>query len=257
MTRVFNAESFMEEGQSFDAVIGRIMSVTHARSDSALARALDIQPQSVAAARKRQQIPPAWIVFLSQQLRVRTDWLFFGIGPVYRDDPEPPAMEGAAAKVAGTWSPPVLVRQPVEEDPWKSAKWQEVPVVGLANCGTRDWYAPGPLALRLTLPVDYPYSPEMFAVIAVGNSMQYEGIYQGFVVYCDPMVPVKAGDVVYVEKNDGTAAIKKYLKRDNERLHLQGWSEPKPDGTQTPYYEEVENAQVRRMSCVVVVKRKG
>lgn len=161
-----------------------------------------------------------------------------------------------ACNAARSWQPPVHLAQISSDDPWKNAKWQEVPVVGLANCGDGSWYTPGNLPLRATMPVDYPYTPNMFAVLAVGTSMQPEGIKQGYVLFCDPSAGIDVGDAVYVEKADGSASVKKYLKNDNGKIHLQGWSEPK-DGTQKPYFEEVAQSQIKRLACVVVVKRKG
>lgn len=49
-----------------------------ARNDSELARALEIQPQSVAAARKRQQIPGGWVEVIAEKFNASADWLLFG-----------------------------------------------------------------------------------------------------------------------------------------------------------------------------------
>lgn len=92
----------MEQDISYEAVFQRLRQITGATTDSALARLLDIKPQSVVAARKRRQIPPGWIVTIARHYGVTTDWLFFGIGPVSRED-KPEATE-----------PPRLY--PVEDD---------------------------------------------------------------------------------------------------------------------------------------------
>lgn len=72
----------MDKNQLFEDVFTRLLKVTGAKTDSALARILDIKPQSVVAARKRKQIPPGWIVAIAQEYGVTTDWLFFGAGPM-------------------------------------------------------------------------------------------------------------------------------------------------------------------------------
>ncbi len=72
---------------SFDDRFTRILEATGAKSDSGLARALFIRPPSVAAARKRRQIPSGWIEKIAQSYDVRTDWLFFGTGPM-RESPD-------------------------------------------------------------------------------------------------------------------------------------------------------------------------
>ena len=65
--------------------MARILEATGAKSDSGLARTLDIRPPSVAAARKRKQIPSGWVEKVAEGYNVKTDWLFFGSGPM-RDD---------------------------------------------------------------------------------------------------------------------------------------------------------------------------
>lgn len=57
----------MEKSEKFEARWLRILACTGAKNDSALARILDILPQSVTAARKRAQIPTGWIENISEQ----------------------------------------------------------------------------------------------------------------------------------------------------------------------------------------------
>jgi uncharacterized coiled-coil protein SlyX len=68
----------MNDDSGFDALFERLLRVTGVKTDSALARILNIKPQSVVAAKKRRQIPPGWIVTLSREYDVSADWLFFG-----------------------------------------------------------------------------------------------------------------------------------------------------------------------------------
>jgi hypothetical protein len=78
----------MNDNSGFDALFERLLRVTGAKTDSALARILNIKPQSVVAAKKRRQIPPGWIIALSREYDVSADWLFFGdaaeSGPIDR-----------------------------------------------------------------------------------------------------------------------------------------------------------------------------
>ena len=46
-------------------------------SDAELARSLGITPQSVCGARKRGEVPPAWIQTCAAQTGVNAHWLFF------------------------------------------------------------------------------------------------------------------------------------------------------------------------------------
>lgn len=70
----------MDNNASYEAVFERLLQVTGTKSDSALARLLEIKPQSVVAARKRRQIPPGWLVSIAKSYGVSADWLFFGKG---------------------------------------------------------------------------------------------------------------------------------------------------------------------------------
>lgn len=75
----------------FDQRMARLVAATNAKSDSELARILDIQPQSVAAARKRQQIPGGWIELVAEKLNISSNWLLFGEGSTLREVGSTPA----------------------------------------------------------------------------------------------------------------------------------------------------------------------
>lgn len=70
----------MDKATSFDEKLARICEVTQAKGDTVLAKILGIKPPSVAAARKRQQIPTGWVENIAEQYNVSADWLFFGRG---------------------------------------------------------------------------------------------------------------------------------------------------------------------------------
>lgn len=76
----------MEKSEMFEERWSRILACTDSNSDSDLARALDILPQSVSAARKRGQVPTGWIEKISVNFGVTTDWLFFGREPQFVSD---------------------------------------------------------------------------------------------------------------------------------------------------------------------------
>jgi len=66
------------ETSKFEERLQRIMDAAGAKSDSDLARALGIQPPSVAAARKREQVPSGWVEQVAERFGVSADWLLFG-----------------------------------------------------------------------------------------------------------------------------------------------------------------------------------
>ena len=63
-----------------DAIFERIKTALSAKNDSEVAIALGIKQQSVTSARKREKIPPGWIIRVAVERDVSSDWLLFGIG---------------------------------------------------------------------------------------------------------------------------------------------------------------------------------
>jgi predicted ATPase len=61
----------------FDARITRIKSALGIKSDSELAKSLDITQQAIAGVKKRKQIPSSWLEKLAQR-RISIDFVFFG-----------------------------------------------------------------------------------------------------------------------------------------------------------------------------------
>ncbi|MGV6994343.1 helix-turn-helix transcriptional regulator [uncultured Desulfovibrio sp.] len=72
----------MPEKSDFKETLQRLMQALSVVSDAELARSLGITPQSVSGARKRGEVPPAWIQTCAAQTGVNAHWLFFGSGPM-------------------------------------------------------------------------------------------------------------------------------------------------------------------------------
>lgn len=68
----------MPDATTFPQTLARLMRALKADTDADLARALGITPQSVSGARKRGEVPPAWIQACAAQTDVNAHWLFFG-----------------------------------------------------------------------------------------------------------------------------------------------------------------------------------
>lgn len=226
-----------------ETILLRLMEASGVKNEAALAAVIGISHQAVYNAKKKGVIPPGWAHAIAMRYGVSTDWLFFGTGDKCRVD-ESGEESGSGPEFSGRSAPAVV------------GGYRDVPVTGLANCGLRGWFSAGPVALRCSVLTDNS-APNLFAVIALGASMQPEGIREGFVVICDPDKPAAAGDAVFIERRDGAAGIKLYKGEDAEWLELQGWLEPKEDGSQKPYSEQLRKSAVRRIAVVVMVKRKA
>ena len=68
-------------GEDAAECLSRLMRALEVTTDAELARALGITPQSVNGARKRREVPPAWVQACAAQTGVNAHWLFFGRGP--------------------------------------------------------------------------------------------------------------------------------------------------------------------------------
>lgn len=66
------------ETTKFDERLQRLMKAARVKNDTELAKALGIKPPSVAAARKRAQIPSGWVELIAEETGVSADWILFG-----------------------------------------------------------------------------------------------------------------------------------------------------------------------------------
>lgn len=64
----------------YEAILERMLSTIDGRTDSSLARAIGVTPQSISDAKKKGKIPPAWAIALAELNQVSLDWLWFGRG---------------------------------------------------------------------------------------------------------------------------------------------------------------------------------
>lgn len=76
----------MESSKSFEEKFMRICEVAQTDKDAVLAKILNIKAPSVAAARKRRQIPTGWVEKIALKFNVSADWIFFGRGPMRISD---------------------------------------------------------------------------------------------------------------------------------------------------------------------------
>lgn len=70
----------MENTKTFEARLARIMTAAKIEKEADLAKILEINQSSIAAARKRQQVPPAWVEKIAEKFNINANWLFFGQG---------------------------------------------------------------------------------------------------------------------------------------------------------------------------------
>jgi hypothetical protein len=253
-SKIENKTSSQEKAE---AMLRRLMDAAGAKNESALAAAIGISHQAVYNAKKKGVIPPAWVYTIAVGFGVSTDWLFFG----HRECDEEGHFEAVGMHESSGLPSRAADTTPHAGPAGKNMLGigggiKEIPVTGLAQCGLQGWFNTGPVALSCPVSAEEA-TPNMFAVIALGTSMQPEGIKAGYVVVCDPDKPRAKGDAVFIERHDGAAGIKLYTGEDAEWLDLQGWLEPKKDGSQKSYAERLLKSAVQRIAVVVLVKRRA
>ena len=130
-----------------------------------------------------------------------------------------------------------------------------IPVVGLAECGLKDWYRREEMAVAASAPPDLA-DPDAFAVIAVGISMVPEGVLAGHLCICSPAATPAPGDLVYLEERNGNASLKIFDGADAEWIEFRSYLPPDEAGSQAPYIDKKTRASLARVATVVYVKRR-
>lgn len=182
--------------------------------------------------------------------QIRREWLWWGEGEMLKSDP--PANEAApvAPPPAPVSAPPELVMP--------SQYTQPVPLVGFASCSVFGWHG----TMSIPVPVEPPtWHPDMFAVMATGESMLPAGIGHGHICYCDPNKAPGKDEAVYVETSDELGTIKLFCGRSarggGEYINLRGWLDIDPKtGTQKPMLLDVLASSVKRIAPVMYVRRR-
>lgn len=78
MSDSHTAKETIEAVKAFEAQFNRLLEAANAKTDAELARVLEIQPPSIAGAKKRASIPKAWLEKISSMFGVSIDWLVHG-----------------------------------------------------------------------------------------------------------------------------------------------------------------------------------
>lgn len=217
----------------------RIRQVRGKLSQAAFAEELGIHKNSVGSYEHGKTKPDIeFLCALCTKFHVDPGWLILGEGDMRPGEGEAAGPEPVLVPVC----PPASRQTP-----------KTIPVTGLASCGLNDWYNPSPLALRVAAPAQYEAKGELIAVVAIGASMRPDGIRHGYLVYCDAGIEVTPEDPVFIEKDDSSASLKRYLGKDDEWLYVQGWLEPNDQGLQKPYSEKLALSSVKRVVSVVAI----
>lgn len=155
------------------------------------------------------------------------------------------------------WDEGPMLKEDFEERPAAQPQ-QALAAIGFASCGINGWAGKMTHSTVVTAPHLWP---DMFCVIASGESMIPEGIGHGHYVFCAPNLPPVAGECVYVETTDGKGALKRFLgekdiKGAGAGIHLLGWLDKDDKGKQKPFELTISKSIIKTLAPVVYVQRR-
>jgi phage repressor protein C with HTH and peptisase S24 domain len=191
-------------------------------SQSALARAIGVKPQSIQALESGKARRTTHLLAIARILRVDPSWLESG--------------NGALSRPAGDAAPGREVAEDRVELPPVGELPRDVPVYGVAAGGKGSWadfHFNGELIDHVRRPWGLQHAANVFAVHVIGSSMapRYE---EGDLVFVHPGRPVRIGDDVIVELHGpegqtGDCLIKRLVRRSPSRLILAQFNPPRDD----------------------------
>lgn len=134
---------------------------------------------------------------------------------------------------------------------------KSIPLVGLAECGIEGWSDQMEMAATTQIP---DFHAETIAAMTIGDSMEPAGIRPGNIVYADPRLKPRSGDIVYVARRnghgEGSATVKIYQEKKDGWLHLCGWLPKKHGGDRQKDFCIKENLDYVDVIAPVVMIRK-
>lgn len=213
------------------AILQRLCRAGNIKTDSALAKILNVSPQSVYDAKKKNRVPTAWAVTIAERFGVTVDWLLFGRGDMHA----------------------LLMSHTHNFNPDRHLV--NIPVIGMNAVENSSWCELSPLAMSVTLA---PQSREavVFAMPVIIKSLLPEGIKPGYVLIFDSFTPAEPGDIVFAKKNDGTGKMCKLACHDGDELSLLTWTEPDENGRQNEETEKVHLSKLAMLATAVMIKIK-
>lgn len=69
----------MKDG-TVEGLIKRMMEATESTREKNLARLIGVSPQAMSNAKRKNAIPPAWVMCIAMRYKVSLDWLYFAKG---------------------------------------------------------------------------------------------------------------------------------------------------------------------------------
>ena len=179
--------------QSFEAVYARMLFAAGVRTQTELARILDMKQASISEAKKRGSIPAEWCMRLYDACGVSFDWQRFGVGPVY----DAAKLKEIERFRRGEWYEPEQLSTPLQlHEPdtpfYPAAAHDETPVYSVMQMPDGSF----PEVLRQVFPSEFlPAGAKVFRLL---NADMAPVLNKGAMVAVRQGVPAADGDVAAV-----------------------------------------------------------
>ena len=225
----------------------RIKQCRGGRSQAEYAKDIGVSPRTVGNYETDTRLPDAKTIrHICADAKVTSDWLLF------EKADEVPALKADRDDLLGQ----------LIEKAWDPERDFVVQALGLVESSLDGWQAIKRTPMWVAAPVDI-HRAGGFGVVAIGDSMLPAGVEPGFLLYCDPTIPPKRGDLVYLEDLEGNATIRVFQRITDqggeEVYQLKGWLDPDgdlPNEPQKPFTFETPKSKIARLAVVVYVKRR-
>ena len=177
---------------SFEAIYARMLFAAGVRTQTELAKLLQMKQASISEAKKRGSIPAEWCMRLYDTCGVRFDWQRFGTGPVY----DAAKLKEIEKFRKGEWTAPsndapLALREP--DTPFYPYKEKdETPVSSTIQLPDGSF----PEVTRQSFPVEF--LPEGARVFRLLEADMAPVLNKGALVAVLPGAPAEEGDIVAV-----------------------------------------------------------
>lgn len=131
-----------------------------------------------------------------------------------------------------------------------------VPVYRFIDPSSNTWKQLTNTRMYALCPVDV-FQSSGFAVLMGDSSLQWEGIREGSLLFCDPKEEPRNGDLLFIERTNGLAAIRRLKDSDPDWIFLEDWGTGISDiPADMPKIEKLNGEDVKRYVVVTYVKRR-
>lgn len=187
----------LDKPYAFKDAYERIRKAANVRTQTEVAKLLDIKQSSISDAKGKNTIPDGWLLKLYRKFNLEPDWILYGLGPRSLHDMTPGVAEGFAGYAEK--SPEAIVYAMSASDP-ADGSWKRLP--------------------KGRIPLAEACVRENLLVVQMDNKSMDPVIKQDAYVGIDPSDAIVKSGEIYALTVSGEGLIVKRIIRNLEKKHL-------------------------------------